>query len=215
MSKPKFHYYQGESQKRHLFEMVTIGMQQWGDRMYKIQLHGLSAKGDETPHIHIYLKDDAFKTRFNFEISLIDILSKDKINLMSQLDSERHIQRTSRKKCSWDGYDYILEGLKTYLFGAVQLPSYRSLCADNLDVAIYAWNTETDVLKMQNGGNPLKEWLDSHGVEVLPKYQLYFASKESKYDNPQDIHPEDCMSIEEAKRLTLEAVRKIYEQNDQ
>ena len=59
--------------------------------------------------------------------------------------------------------------------------------------------------------------LDDMIETTLAEFDAACDEIDAEYDlpDPQDIDPGDCMSIEEAKRLTLEAVRKIYEQNDQ
>jgi len=163
--------------KTHLFEMATIGAQRWGNQMYSIQIHGASTADRNVPHIHIYLKNDHGKKMFNFEISLIDLVSKDEINLIYQLDRTRNVKHTNKNHCSWNGYSDIYNGLREYLFGDVQLPQYKNLCSDNLDAAIYAWNIETDMLKTLNGGNPMKEWLDERGIRILPGYRIYFEPK--------------------------------------
>ena len=164
-------------ERTHLFEMATIGTQRWENQMYSIQIHGASTADRNVSHIHIYLKNDHSKKMFNFEISLIDLVSKDEINLIYQLDRTRNVKHTNKNHCSWNGYSGIYNGLREYLFGEVQLPQYKNLCSDNLDAAIYAWNIETDMSKTLNGGNPMKEWLDEHGIRILPEYRIYFEPK--------------------------------------
>ena len=172
-----------------LDEMATIGAQKWGDREYLIQIHGKSTKDRDVPHIHIYLIKDHVKKRFNFEISLIDLLSKDEITLIYQLDREKRVRHTNRKYCDWTGYKDECDGLRDFLFGNVQVLHYATISKDNLDVAIYAWNIETDMIKTQNGGNPMKEWLDQHNIVVLPKYQKCFEPKNlSQNIEPQEKH---------------------------
>ena len=91
----------------HLFEMVTIGAQKWGKDIYSIQIHGASTADRCVPHIHIYKYNDNTKKQFNFEISLIDLVSKDKITLIRQLDREKNIDHKNKDKCSWRGYSDI------------------------------------------------------------------------------------------------------------
>ena len=75
--------------------------------------------------------------------------------------------------CSWAGYADIFDGLRRYLFTRPQSPIYNA-CIDNLHAAIYAWNNETDMMATLAGGNPMKEWLDTNGIQILSKYQKYF-----------------------------------------
>lgn len=171
----------------HLFEMATIGAQKWGKDTYSIQIHGASTADRPVPHIHIYKYNDNTKNQFNFEISLIDLVSKDQITLVRQLDREKNINHKNRDKCSWRGYNDIYNGLRSYLFGEVQSRLYKGICVDNLDAAIYAWNQETDMLKTNDGGNPMKEWLDAHGIQILPEYQKYFEPKRIKKMKPPNI----------------------------
>lgn len=157
-----------------MLEMATFGTEHWGKDIYRIAVHGASTKDRPTPHIHIYLYNDVFPyNEFNFEISFVDILSKDEINLIFQLDRSKHIKHTDRKKCSWTGYADILEGFKNFLFSVPQ-PTKFGTFQDNLERAIYEWNRETDFVKTEHGGNPLKEYLDEKGIVVLPKYTGYF-----------------------------------------
>lgn len=84
-------------------EMATISKdEKWGKYHYRIAVHG-PASGDRTvPHIHIYLSSDKKPyNNFNFEISLIDIVCKDEINLIYQNDRYNNIQRINRNKCEW------------------------------------------------------------------------------------------------------------------
>jgi hypothetical protein len=154
--------------------MATIGAEKWGKDKYSIQIHGAATADREVPHLHIYRFNDNGKKQFNFEISLIDLVSKDEINLIYQLDREKNVKNTNRNECTWTGYRDVYDGLREYLFSAPKLPKYKSNYIDNLDVAISAWNQETDMFKVAEGGNPMKEWLDSHGVNILPIYEKYF-----------------------------------------
>ena len=121
----------------HLFEMATIGAQKWGKDIYSIQIHGASTADSGVPHIHIYKYNDNTKKQFNFEISLIDLVSKDKITLIRQLDREKNINHKNKDKCSWRGYSdiyimvceiiYLVEfsrdSIKEYVSTTLMLPS--------------------------------------------------------------------------------------------
>ena len=162
-----------ESTKRVLLEMATFGTEKWGNNTYKIAVHGASTKDRPIPHIHIYLNNDANYKLFNFEISFVDILCKDEINLIYQYDRANHIRNTNRNNCSWNGYADILKGFKKFLFSQPILGRFGTF-KDNLERAIYEWNRETDFAKTEQGGNPLKEYLDSKGITILEKYKGYF-----------------------------------------
>ena len=75
-----------------IFEMATISKtERWGNNIYRIAVHGTASGDRETPHIHIYLANDTKPyNKFNFEISIIDILCKDEINLIYQRSQKEH-----------------------------------------------------------------------------------------------------------------------------
>ena len=136
-------------------------------------VHGQSTKDRPTPHIHIYLNNDVNPyTRFNFEISFVDLLCKDEIVPIYQRDTSNNLLNKNRKQCSWNGYADILNGLKTFF---QEGPIYTKFGAfeNNLERAIYEWNRETDLRKTESGGNPLKEYFDDRGLTPLPKYAKY------------------------------------------
>jgi hypothetical protein len=151
-----------DKRRLHLFEMVTIGAQTWDEHIYSIQLHGASPVDRPVPHIHIYRYDDAEKKLFNFEVSLPDLLLKNEINLIYQFDKARNVRHIKSSHCTWNGYGDIYNGLRNYLYGPVQSPGYKSFCSNNIDVAVYAWNIETDADKTMDGGNPLKDWMEQN-----------------------------------------------------
>lgn len=176
-----------EDQERvHLYEMETIGDMRWGNNQFSIQIHGASTTDRPAPHVHIYLKNDHNKKRFNFEVSIVDLVSNDELVLIYQLDRKNNIKITNRDDCSWTGYADIFDGMKNFLFSPPQSPIYHALI-DNLHAAIYAWNNETDMSATLAGENPMKEWLDTKGIQVLPKYQKYFEPINFGNDGPQNI----------------------------
>ena len=157
-----------------LLEMATFGTEKWGKYIYRIAVHGASTKDRPIPHIHIYLNTDVQPYKqFNFEVSLVDILCKDEINLIYQLDRKNNVKITNRTECSWTGYADIYNGIKQFLSSPPK-SKRNGIFIDNLDRAIYEWNRETDFSKTENGGNPLKEYLDKTNLVVLPKYMKYF-----------------------------------------
>ena len=157
-----------------LEEQVTVGSEKWGDRTYLIAVSGASSKDRPVPHVHVFLNgDDSAYCQFLFEISIEDIVCKDEINLIYQVDMNHHVKNTDRQDCSWAGYEDIYEGFRKYLFTPI-MSTEHALFADNLQRIIYEWNRETDFCKTEQGGNPLKEYLDRKGSKVLPKYMSFF-----------------------------------------
>ena len=91
--------------ERLLLEMATFGRINDGKDMYKIAIHGPASNDRPMPHIHIYLNNDVFPySQFNFEVSLVDLVCKDEINLIAQIDRKNNIKRTNRSECSCEGY---------------------------------------------------------------------------------------------------------------
>lgn len=156
-----------EDNSEMLFEMATFGKPRWDKTDYRISVHGPASKDRETPHIHIYLLKDDNHTNFNFEVSLVDILCNDEINLIYQLDRKNNIMRTHRRECSWDGYSNLYKNFKKFLTTNQNLGSYRN-CENGLKAAIEAYNNESN-----SNGNALKDYLDKKGLMVLPKYISY------------------------------------------
>lgn len=124
---------------------------------YRIALHGPAVGDRPYPHFHIYLANDVFPyKRFNIEISLIDLLCYDELNIKN------------RNRCSWSGYkklhdriEYWLEEPCTGLPGNFQ---------NNLEALIWSYDNES------NDGMSLLEYINNHGKKVLPKYEKYFKS---------------------------------------
>lgn len=89
-----------------IFEMTTISKaERWGNNTYRIAVHGTASGDREIPHVHIYLTNDNKPyNNFNFEISIIDILCKDEINLIYQRDRSKNKLIKNRSKCFWEGY---------------------------------------------------------------------------------------------------------------
>lgn len=162
------------SDEEVLTEMATFGVEKWGRKTYKIAVHGASSKDRPIPHIHIYLNNDINPyTKFNFEISLIDILCKDEINLIFQTDKKKNIDNRNRKQCTWTGYSEIKEGLYKFLFNPCEDKRFGDF-NDNLERGIYEWNRETDYVKTINEKkNLLSEYFKKKGLIPLPKYEKY------------------------------------------
>ena len=159
--------------KQPLMEMATCGVEKWGKNTYKIAVHGASTKDRPTPHIHIYLNNDQNPySKFNFEISFIDLICEDKIIPIYQLDRQNNVKNTNRRECTWNGYKEIAEGLRIFL--SESCTSKFGDFSSNLERIIYEWNRETDFVKTNNGGNPLKDYLNLYGLTPHPKYAKLF-----------------------------------------
>lgn len=165
--------------KHNISEMATFGSGKWGKTLYKAAVHGASTKDRELPHIHIYLFNERNfeKPRFNFEISIGDLISKDEINLICQIDHEKNIKRTNKTECSWEVYRDLEKEFKKFLFSKPTKKGYDEIYKDNLARAIDQWNEETVPNYEENGVNPMKEYFDNHNIEILDKYKDYFVIK--------------------------------------
>lgn len=154
-------------------EMATFGSAKWGKNTYKVAIHGLSSGDRSVPHIHVYLQNER-NTRapmFNFEVSLLDILQKDEINLIYQKDARHNLQITNRRECSWTGYADIYNGLKLFLSEDSDTPVF-GLPTSNLGRAIYEWNKETNYDETINKRvNILGHMFADNSMPVHPKYQ--------------------------------------------
>ncbi len=148
-----------------IVEMATIGYNlKFGKDRFKVAIHGPSSGDRENPHIHIYLDNDKMPyNRFNFEISLVDILCYDEINLIYQRDVRNGIKRTNRNKCSWNGYFKLKEDFGNWLFSK---SCKRGDFLDNLDAIIYFYNEE-------NHNKTLWDYIEEHGFQILDKYKHY------------------------------------------
>lgn len=151
--------------------ITTIGVEKWGDKIYRIAVHG-----DSMPHIHIYLNNENLPCHeFDFEISLIDILCKDEINLRYQIDKLRNIYSRIPAECSWTGYEEIKDGIRNFLFSSGSNTHF----SDNLALAVYEWSKETDFVKTECEGINLMGLLfkQTH-LTPLPEYEKYLCDYE-------------------------------------
>lgn len=154
--------------EEYIVEMATIAKSTslWKSK-YKIACHGTDAFDRPNPHIHIYLADDKRPyNKFNFEISICDILCKDEINLIKMRDEKNGIKKNNRRICSWDGYQKLKNDFEDWLFNKkVEIPGNF---IDNLDACIYWYNQECD-----GSDNPIRDYIEEHGWKVLSKYKKY------------------------------------------
>lgn len=145
----------------------------WGKHFYRVSIHGADTKDRPYPHIHVYDADDPKPgMSFNFEISLIDILCKDEVNLIKQEDYRRSkkIVKKNRNNCSWKGYQDIKDGFEEWLFDKCDRPGEFK---DNLDFLIWSYNDETLSIK-----NALQSYLKEHDLNVLNKFEWYLKNNE-------------------------------------
>ena len=154
-------------------EMATFGSAKWGKNIYKVAIHGISAGDRPVPHIHIYLQNERNPRSpiFNFEVSLLDILQHDELNLIYQKDTNKNILITNRAKCSWTGYADIYHGLKAFLTQECDVPVFGQTVS-NLGRAIYEWNKETDYNATINDRiNILGRLCYDRDITILPQYE--------------------------------------------
>ena len=151
--------------------IATIGVEKWGDKIYRIAVQGATI-----PHIHIYLNNDSIPYHeFDFEISLIDILYKGEINLLSQIDKHRNIYSIIPAECSWTGYEDIKDGIRNFLFSSCNNTHF----SDNLALAIYEWSKETDFVKTEcEGRNLIGLLFKQTHLTPLPEYEKYLCDYE-------------------------------------
>lgn len=163
-----------EVKERLLLEMATFGRINDGRNMYKIAIHGPASNDRAMPHIHIYLNNDEFPySQFNFEISLVDIVCNDEINLITQIDRKNNIKRTNRSECSWGGYRDLYKTFQSFLRQQPMKKGYRNIAKNNLQVAIMEWDNENND-NMEDDESLMKKFIESKGFKILPKYLPYF-----------------------------------------
>ena len=91
--------------------------------------------------------------KFNFEISLIDILCYDEINIIAQVDKDRNIKRMHRNKCSWEGYKKLYEGFENWI---------RCICQFDDQILIVGSDKTITILKNKE----IKAILSEHNNDV-------------------------------------------------
>lgn len=161
----------------YLCEMATVGTPTIDNERFKIVIRGSANNDRETPHVHIYLRNDVPAGRtFNFEVSLIDILTKNQINLVKQLDfrhRNHRIDKRNREECSWDNYTGLLQGFYEFLRAAPVGKYKRSYpnAQTNLELMTHIWNAESNDDTVDD---PLGKYLQERNLVVLPEYRKYF-----------------------------------------
>lgn len=157
--------------ERHIYEMATIGKDVVLDKQRKsIQIHGSNAGDREYPHIHIYNHND--KAGFNFEISLVDLLVYDELVIIKMVDKKKHIKKTNRSKCSWNGYVKLKYDFEDWLLDRCEIDgNYKN----NLDAIIYWYNRESESEKNEN---VVLKYLSSRGLKVHENYRYLFTKED-------------------------------------
>lgn len=159
--------------EQHLYEMATIHKSvKLGDDFRSIQIHGTNAGDRPNPHIHIYASNS--KTSFNFEISLVDIVCYDEINLITMTDVKKHIKIKNRSKCSWTNYSSLRRDFEEWLESDNR--TVKGDFQNNLDALIYFYNNES----MSPDPNPFLRYLSDRGLKVHENYRYLFGDKELK-----------------------------------
>lgn len=161
------------SSEPFITEMATISKNvKLGNGYKRIAIHGPMSGDREVPHVHIYLADDRQPyNKFNFEISLVDILVYDEINLLKMRDESKGILKNNRTKCSWDGYLKLKRDFEDWLFNTV--PNKPGEWHNNLDCIIYFYNEES-----YDRYNHILTYIENRGFKVLKKYDYLFSEED-------------------------------------
>lgn len=118
------------------------------------------------PHLHILYDNPR---RFDFVVSLTDIVSTGRIQLYQQIDADRHLRIKNPKKTSWRQYESVREALAKFLFESKPVRrEYKS----GLECALGIYNWEAN----QTSDNPFLDYCQEHGIAILPQYAEVVAS---------------------------------------
>ena len=163
-----------EVKEQLLLKMATFGNIKANNNLYRIAIHGPATNDRPMPHIHIYLAQDKFPyPLFNFEISLVDLVCKDEIVLVAQIDRKNNVYRTHRNECSWEGYKDLYKSFKDFLSKPPMKKIYKGRALNNLQVAIMEWDNENND-NMEDEESLMKKFIESKGYTILPNYLPYF-----------------------------------------
>lgn len=155
-----------------ILEMATISKNaKLGKDHYRIAVHGPASKDRPYPHIHIYKTTDEFPfPNFNFEISLVDLLCYDELNLVTMVDKDNGISIKNKTKCSWTGYRKLRDDFEDWLEAK---SDRKGDFKNNLDAII--WNYDNEAYE----DNALLNYIEDRGKKVLPKYKEYFENNKN------------------------------------
>lgn len=153
-----------------IVEMATIDKKvKVGKDTYRIALHGPAVGDRPYPHFHIYLANDMFPyKKFNIEVSLVDLLCYDELNIVGIQDKEKGTNIKNRDKCSWLGYRKLHNTIEDWL--EKPCTGLPGRFANNLEALIWSYDNES------NQGLSLLEYIKDQGKKVLPKYKKYFEN---------------------------------------
>lgn len=134
-------------------------------------IRGSEFENGREPHFHLTLADRGDQD-FKFEISLIDILAKDEVNLVAMRDSrdpEHEIVHQLKDECSWEGYEDLRGGIRAYLAEDETDPMRFIRKGDtHLHSIVRAWDWENHCDHIL--GYVLDDYLRQNDIRVLPKY---------------------------------------------
>ena len=170
--------YQLDKEHQLMMEMANIQRDvKFGKELYTIAIHGPNSKDREYPHIHIHLTKDNSQKIFCFEISLMDIVCDDEINIIRQLDKtkKKKIDIKNRNNCSWEGYSDILDGFEEWLEKPYK--RFDGQYKNNLDALIGTYNFEGS---LDETVNSFLEYIKKQNKKVLPKYKYLFSDEDIK-----------------------------------
>lgn len=153
-----------------IVEMATIDKKvKVGKDTYRVALHGPAVGDRPYPHFHIYLANDMFPyKKFNIEVSLVDLLCYDELNVVAIQDKEKGTNIKNRDKCSWLGYRKLHNTIEDWL--EKPCTGLPGRFANNLEALIWSYDNES------NQGLSLLEYIKDQGKKVLPKYKKYFEN---------------------------------------
>lgn len=152
--------------REYVLEMAQAGRNvKLGKTIHDLAIHGTYAGDRPYPHLHIYkIKGDK---SFDFEISLVDLLCDDEINLVSMKDKSSNINRRNRNICSWEGYRTMLNDLEDWFEEVPKRPG-GSEFTNNIDYCVWLYNDES-------GGdeqtNPFLEYIKGQGKKIHELYK--------------------------------------------
>lgn len=152
-----------------------------GNKLYDISLHGPNSGDRPHPHIHIY--KPKLNKSFDFEISLVDLLCNDELNLISMKDKDNNINRRNRNICSWEGYRKMKNDFEEWL-ESTEVDIIGDF-KNNIEAAIYTYNREAGMNARDiNKFNPFLEYIISQGKKIHDNYKELFS------DEIKEIYPE-------------------------
>lgn len=152
--------------REYVLEMAQVGRNvKLGRHIHDLAVHGTNAGDRAYPHLHIY-KIRGDKT-FDFEVSLLDIVCDDEINLISMKDKSARINRRNRRICSWEGYKAMFNDFEEWLDEIPKRPGAFEY-KNNIDYCVWAYNDESGGDKEYN---PFLEYVRSQGKKVHPLHK--------------------------------------------